>query len=209
MTNSSTTEIPELIDPEPISFSLSIFAALTAAAGVIIQITDSNRKRIQDKSAIRKHIYNADRSLNRLDEAYRNLISVYDEQNILGSPIVLGRNPLFVDERLKIELERLHSNIFYGGRDLQDALIELSGLLDQKDSQSTIGLAADLDGIFQSAWHAKNFLEFMIELGQMLNLITDFINGIGKKFNFIPTSRRDSLLRDTIEQLRSRRNKMD
>jgi hypothetical protein len=191
-------------DPEPISLALAIFATLSGAAGLIIQMAQHRRERIRDENKIRKHLFTADRSLNRIDEAYRSLISIFDENGILLAPFALGQSPLYADKRLRSELDRLRSNIFYGGRDLLDALVELSELLANRDSETALEIAHTLDEIFHRARHSNRLLEFLIELGFMLELVTDFIYRIGERYGFQPTSIRIGLIRDTIHQLKSR-----
>jgi hypothetical protein len=205
MVNQDTEPLEsEYKDPEPISFALAIFTALSAAAGLVIQMAQHRRERIQDKNTIRKHLFIADRSLNRIDEAYRSLISIFDENGILLAPFALGQNPLYVDKRLRSELNRLQSNIFYGGKDLQNALVELSELLANKDSETALEIARTLDETFHSARRSNRLLEFLVELGKMLELVTDFIYRIGENYEFQRTSIRIGLIRDTIRELESR-----
>ena len=193
-------------DPEPLHFALAIFATLSGAAGLIIQMAQHRRERNRDQNIIRKHLFIADRSLNRIDEAYRSLISIFDENGILLAPFALGKSALYADERLRSELNRLQSNIFYGGRDLLNALVELSALLANRDSETALEIARTLDEIFQRARHSNRLLEFFIELGYMLELVTEFIYRIGERYGFQPTSIRIGLIRDTISQLKSRIN---
>jgi hypothetical protein len=202
MANLNNSE--DLVDPEPISFALEILAALAGTAGLIVQAAQYSRDRSQDQSAVRKHLFAIDRSLNRIDEAYRSLISIYDENNILFAPVALGASPLFVDQKMRAELERLHSNIFYGGRDLQNAMTDLSTYLNRNNSEDALQIVRALDEVFQRARQSKRLLEFMIELGQMLELVTDFVYTLGERYEFQPTSIRITLMRDTVEQLRNR-----
>jgi hypothetical protein len=194
----------DLRDPEPVSFALAIFAALSGAAGLVIQTAQHIRELRHDRAETKKQLFIADRSLNRIDESYRSLISIFDEHDCLMAPFALGQNPIYADEKLRLELDRLQSNIFYGGRDLQNAFAELSSLLKPNDAEVALEIARTLDQVFQKAIHSKKLLEFMIELGSMLELITDFIYRLGERYEFHPTSIRIGLIRDTIRQLRNR-----
>lgn len=191
-------------DPEPLHFALAILATLSGAAGLIIQMAQYRRERNRDRNIIRKHLFIADRSLNRIDEAYRSLISIFDENGILLAPFAPGKSALYADERLRSELNRLQFDIFYGGRDLLNALVELSELLANRDSEIALKIARDLDEIFQKTLHSNRFLEFFIELGRMLELVTEFIYRIGERYGFQPTSIRIGLIDDTISRLKSR-----
>ena len=194
----------QVLDPEPIGFALGLFATLSSAAGLIIQSAQYMKDRRQDRAAARNLLFTADRSLNRIDESYRSLISIFDEHECLNAPFALGRAPILADPDLYDTLERHQSNIFYGGRDLQNALTELVGLLSKSDSEIAMDISASLDEIFQKARKSNRILEFMIELGSMLEIITDFLYRLGERYEFRPTSVRIRLIQDTIHQLRNR-----
>jgi len=192
-----------MVDPEPISIALELFAALAGAAGLTVQTVYFARERSQDAADLRKHLFTLDRSMNRVDEAHRSLISVYDENEILLSPITLGRSPMFVDERMRSELDRLPRNIFYGGPDLQNALTEISTKVDRSDSETSLQIARQPEEVFQSA-QSNRLLEFMIEIGRMLELVSAFLYGLGEEYAFGPTSTRLTLIRGTVQNLRIR-----
>ena len=194
----------DLKDPEPISFALNLFAALTGAAGLIIQTSQYVKKKKTEKNEVRKQLYVIDRSLNRIDEAYRSLISIFDEYNCLGAKFSLGACPIFANESLRKELSRLQANIFYGGRELNDALTELSVLVNEEDSQLALEFTRELEAIFRHAMNSEHMIEFMIDLGMMLHEITKFIYSLGEIYKFEPTSVRINLIRDTIHQLKSK-----
>lgn len=191
-----------LKDPEPVSFALGVFAALSGAAAVIIQGVQYFTEKKHHRAVVLKNIFTADRSLNRIDESYRSLISIFDEYGCLHAPFALGQRPIFVDEDRFSEIDRLQSNIFYGGRDLQKALTELASLIREEDSELAMKICHTLDEAFQRARHSDKLLQFMIELGIMLEMITEFLYRIGKRYKFQPTSPRTNLIQDTIQQLR-------
>jgi len=132
------------------------------------------------------------------------LISIYDEFEFLDIPFAPGRNPFFPDDRLRAELDRIQSNVFYGGRDLQNALSELAGVLRKPDSNYARELSNSLDDIFQKALASRRLLEFLIQLGTLLQFTSQFLYRVAEQYEFEPTSTRMSLISDTLRQLELR-----
>jgi len=193
-----------LRDPEPISFALALFSALVGGAGLAVQILLLKRERPKEPDLVKSPLYRADRALNRLDEAYRSLISIYDEFGILEIPFAPGREPFSVDNKLIAELRRIRANIFYGERDLQDALFELGVVLRGEESSYVMELSSKLETTFKKALGSRILLEFFIQLGWLFQLINEFIDRVAEQHSLELPSTRKSLISDTIGQLAQR-----
>lgn len=193
----------ELKDPEYLSLGLQIFAALMGSAGLASQIAQIFKSKKIERSKVKKHLHKADRALNRLSKAYRDLISIYDENDILNQPFAPSKKPIMVDNKLMGELDRLKSETFYGGRELEEELVELAGVLDKNDVDYALDLARRVDETFHEALRSKRFLEFLIQLGFILNVVIEFIYEVAKRYQIFLTADHPKALNDTLQRLRS------
>jgi hypothetical protein len=192
-----------LKDPDPISIALALLGPLVGAGSLIVQqVSQRARERRENRATVRKHLHMIDRALNRLDEAYRSLISIYNQFEVLNIPFIPGKNPLYADEKVTGELNRLLSNIFYGGRDLQDALSELVGLVSESDV--AVELSDALEVIFRKALHSEQLFEFLIHLGILMKYISEFLHQVGEDYGFRPSSNHTRLIQSTLDDLESR-----
>lgn len=193
----------EIRDPEPISLAIGIFSALAGAGGLIIAAKQHSDQRRRDRAVTRSCLYEADRALNRLDEAYRTLISILDEHGIINAPMVLGSTPLYGNQRFVESIDRLRSNIFYSGRDLQNALVDLSSNIGPKEQETLLSISGELNDLFQRGRHSERFLEFLIAMGRMIELITIALYKISEQHNFRYSESRIHLIEQTLNTLES------
>ncbi len=201
--NIAPSDKTELKDPEYLSLGLQIFAALMGSAGLASQIAQIYKSKKMERTKVKKHLHKADRALNRLSKAYRDLISIYDENEILEQPFAPSKKPIMVEKKMMDELDRLKSETFYGGRELEEELVELSGVLDKNDVDYALDLAGKVDETFHEALRSKRFLEFLIQLGFILNLVIDFIYKVAKRYQIFLTADHPNALNDTLQKLKS------
>lgn len=198
--NAHNVENDNLCDPEPITLILSLFAIAVGAASLSINYLNYSRNRKQDKSTVIKNLHIADRSLNRIEEAYRGLISIFDQYNILELDFAPLKQPLIADEN---EFKRIRDNIFYGGRDLQDSISNLIGIgsFEKHYIEKSIDLSNKLDELFHKALSSKKIFNILINLGLIIKLVGDFLYMVGEDYNFKPTSLRLEWVDNLIKKL--------
>ena len=175
---------------------------------MIAQLVETARQRrihLTDvRATVISRLNKVDRALNRLDEAYRSLVSIYDELDLLRIPFGPGKGAVRVAGGLKRELDRVRSAIFSAEKELEDGLSALAETLSGTDVDTAANLANALDDLFRVALSSKRFLEFFIELGMLLEFATHFADEIARRYDFRLTSNRDPLVRETVQRLRNR-----
>lgn len=203
-----------LKDPDPISLGFMIFAAVSSGASLIISMSSHERQRRRDieewarsearereerersedriRRRIRRYSGAADRALDQIDGAYRSLVSIFDEQEILEAPFSLGEIHIYADDELVRELRRLRDTCAHAGQDLEEALDELSELVADELQDIAREYADHLDKQFNEARRSETMLQFMLELGHMLEDQSRFIVSVGERYDFstIPASTR-------------------
>jgi hypothetical protein len=197
--------ISDQLDPDPYSIAFSFFAALTGGASLSIAITNKMRDSAQAQSEARRFLFSIDRALTRLDDAYRNLLSIYEQHDILDQKIELGLHPLMLDQVQRTELRNLHSDIFHAGQDLQDSLADLSAVAGFRDSQTALKLARTLNRLFEKARRSRNLINFMIGIGSMLIALTRFVNYVGQYYAYDSDLERLPILQNLVRTLKSRK----
>lgn len=192
-----------LQDPEPVSLSLTLFAAVTAGLGVIIQWTERRRALRHDRDLARTKLLTADRALNRLDEAYRSLISVFDQEHLLDRPVpfVPGRGTLVVDSRVRAEVSRIQRAAFDAGRQLERSLDELAPYLPDSEAVRASDLVYGVERDFRLAQRAEDMTEFLLNVGRLLAQLSEFLEGSANDLDIRLPSSRLELLGETLARL--------
>ena len=198
----------ELVDPDPLYFVLELFSALASAAGLVIGvIQEARRRRIhltEVRATIIERLNVIDRALNRLDECYRSLVSIYDELHLLDIPFGPGKGSVRIARGMKSELDRLRSTVFSAGKEVQDGLSDLAGELSESDVDQALELSNALDSLFHGALASRNLLEFFVQLGFLMEFVSNFIYAIAQRYDFRLTSNRAPLLGETLQRLKDR-----
>lgn len=206
-TNQPGQSMQEMTDPDPLYFALELFAALVSSAGLVVNVIGEARQRRIHSTEIRASVIERlnviDRALNRLDECYRSLVSIYDEMDLLNIPFGPGKGTLRVTRGMKTELDRLRSATFSAGKDLQDGLSDLPGSLSASDVDRALELTNALDGLFRDALTSKRLLDFFIQLGMLMQFVSAFIYEIAERYDFRLTSNRTPLLGETLQRLQN------
>ena len=199
-----------LTDPEPLSLAFALFAAVVGGAGLVVNVIREARQRRVHSTEVRASVIERlnviDRALNRLDECYRSMVSIYDEMELLNIPFGPGKGTLRVTRGMKTELDRLRSATFSAGKELQDGLSDLAGELSQSDVDRAVELSNALDTLFHDALTSKSLLNFFIQLGMLMQFVSEFIYQIAERYDFRLTSDRRPLLGETLQRLQNRLN---
>jgi hypothetical protein len=199
-----------LTDPEPLSLAFALFAAVVGGAGLVVNVIREARQRRVHSTEVRASVIERlnviDRALNRLDECYRSMVSIYDEMELLNIPFGPGKGTLRVTRGMKTELDRLRSTTFSAGKELQDGLSDLAGELSQSDVDRAVELSNALDTLFHDALTSKSLLNFFIQLGMLMQFVSEFIYQIAERYDFRLTSDRRPLLGETLQRLQNRLN---
>jgi hypothetical protein len=196
------------IDPEPVSLSLTLFTAVSAGFGVVIQWAERRRGVRQDRDMARTKLLTADRALNRLDEAYRSLISIFEQQGLLDGyiPFLPGHGRLVVDSRLHGEISRNQRAAFDAGRGLEKSLDELGPFLADPEAMRASELAYTVDQSlvdrrFRETMHAEGMREFLIGVGRLLFQLSEFLEAVAADLQMQLPSTRLPLLEETLARL--------
>jgi hypothetical protein len=199
-----------LSDPDPLYFAFELFTALVSGAGLVVTVVEAARQRRIRSTEVRASVIERlnviDRALNRLDECYRSMVSIYDEMELLNIPFGPGKGTLRVTRGMKTELDRLRSTTFSAGKELQDGLSDLAGELSQSDVDRAVELSNALDTLFHDALTSKSLLNFFIQLGMLMQFVSEFIYQIAERYDFRLTSDRRPLLGETLQRLQNRLN---
>ena len=199
-----------LTDPEPLSLAFALFAAVVGGAGLVVNVIREARQRRVHSTEVRASVIERlnviDRALNRLDECYRSMVSIYDEMELLNIPFGPGKGTLRVTRGMKTELDRLRSATFSAGKELQDGLSDLAGELSESDVDRAVELSNALDTLFHDALTSKSLLNFFIQLGMLMQFVSEFIYQIAERYDFRLTSDRRPLLGETLQRLQNRLN---
>jgi hypothetical protein len=208
--NQSGHRTQGMTDPEPLSLAFGLFAALVGGAGLVVNIIrEARQRRIHStdvRASVIKRLNVIDRALNRLDECYRSMVSIYDEMEVLDIPFGPGKGMLRVTRGMKTELDRLRSTIFSAGKELQDGLSDLAGELSESDVDRAVELSNALDRLFHDALASKSLLNFFVQLGMLMQFVSEFTYQIAERYDFRLTSNRAPLLGETLKRLQNRLN---
>lgn len=197
-------------DPDPISLGFLIYGAVIASSSLVVAIAnrvDSERsrseERARDEAQIRMYLGRIDRTLNQLDEAFRSLVSVFDQHGVLNAPFTLGASPIFVDEALITEIRRLQNTYFNAGRDLYEALDELSSRIGEEMQNEAQQIARELVALFEESRVSRTVVAFIIDVGRMLERLSTFVMQVGEHYRYssIPARARQAAINETIEYL--------
>jgi hypothetical protein len=191
-----------LKDPEPVSLALALFAAITGGVGVAMQWGERRRGRGFDRGVARAKLLAADRVLNRLDEAYRSLISVFDQEGLLATaPFSPGRSALLADSRLRAELDRIRRTGFDTGRELERTLDELGAHLADSDAIHASRLASEVEGQFRATLQAYELTDFLYGVGLLIKELSEFLENVARDLEVELPSSRLGLLMETLSRL--------
>jgi hypothetical protein len=198
----------EMSDPDPLYFAFELFTAIVSGAGLVVTVVEAARQRrirsTEVRASVIERLNAIDRALNRLDECYRSLVSIYDELDLLNIPFGPGKGTLRVARGMKTELDRLRSTAFSAGNELQNSLSDLAGSLSASDVDRALELTNALDGLFRDALTSKRLLDFFIQLGMLMQFVSAFIYEIAERYDFRLTSNRTPLLGETLQRLQNR-----
>ena len=197
-----------LSDPDPLYFAFELFTALVSGAGLVVTVVEAARQRrirsTEVRASVIERLNAIDRALNRLDECYRSLVSIYDELDLLNIPFGPGKGTLRVARGMKTELDRLRSTAFSAGNELQNGLSDLAGVLSASDVDRAVELSNALDRLFHDALTSGIFLNFFIQLGILIQFVSDFTYQIAERYDFRLTSNRTPLLGEMLQRLQNR-----
>jgi hypothetical protein len=211
-TNQSGHSTQAMCDPDPLYFAFELFTALVSGAGLVVSLIKEARQRRIHSTEVRASVIERlnviDRALNRLDECYRSLVSIYDELHLLDIPFGPGKATLRVARGMKTELDRLRSTTFSAGKELQDGMSDLAGELSESDVDRAVELTNALDSLFRDALTSKRLLNFVIQLGMLMQFVSAFTYEIAQRYDFRLTSDRTSLLGETLQRLQNRLNEL-
>src|SRR5882672_10013766 len=70
----------ELLDPDPVTIAMGIFAAAVGVASLITAIRNLAGGKARDLANIRKLYFEADRALSSLTIGYQNIVNYYDDE---------------------------------------------------------------------------------------------------------------------------------
>jgi hypothetical protein len=201
-----------MTDPEPLSLAFVLFAALVGGAGLVVNVIREARQRriysTEVRASVIERLNVIDRALNRLDECYRSMLSIYDEMEVLNIPFGPGKGTLRVTRGMKTELDRLRSAAFSAGRELQEGLSDLAGELSESDVDRAVELSNALDKLFHDALASKSLLNFFIQLGMLMEFVSQFTYQIAERYDFRLTSNRAPLLDETLRRLQNSLNEL-
>lgn len=200
-------------DPDPLYFALELFAALVSGAGLVVNVVEAARQRRihsrEARASVIERLNVIDRALNRLDECYRSLVSIYDELHLLNIPFGPGKGTLRVARGMKTELDRLRSTAFSAGKELQDGLSDLAGELSESDVDRAVELTNALDSLLRDALTSKRLLNFFIQLGMLMQFVSAFTYEIAQRYDFKLSSNRTPLLGETLQELQNRLKELE
>jgi tetratricopeptide (TPR) repeat protein len=178
-------------DPDPISLGFMIYGAVIASSSLVVALAnrvDTQRSQAEDQARdegqVRMYLGRVDRALNRLEEAYRSLISVFDQQEVLEAPFSLGAAPIFADERLMAEIDRLRRTYFDSQKNLEDALDELASRIGKEMQNVAQQWSTKLVVIFEGSRTSSTVARFMLDVGQMLHGLSTFVMQVGERYEY-------------------------
>jgi hypothetical protein len=201
--NGNDERLPErLKDPEPISIGIAIFGACVGAAGLIRQYREHARQARERRRRLLRHLNEVDKGLNGLCESYFELLSVYKQQEIMDAELLPGEVSIRGDEELVEQVRRLRDRIHESGKEVEDALDDLSEYVDDHMSHRAREYSAQLLDRYKRAKDSDNVRPFMISIGYLLISISDFHYEMCGYYDFYPYfSNRSDRLREIVESL--------
>jgi tetratricopeptide (TPR) repeat protein len=204
-------------DPDPVSLGFLIYAAVIASSSLVVAIAnrrdtkryraeDQQRERERDEGQIRMYLGRIDRTLNRLDESFRSLVSVFDQEEVIDAPFALGAAPILADEALMAELERLQDTFFAAGKELYSSLDELSARIGEEMQRGAQRISQDLMGLFEDSRTARTVVRFILDIARILERLSTFIEQVGADYRYFSPSAtvRQLTLNQTISYLSER-----
>jgi Flp pilus assembly protein TadD len=201
-------------DPDPVSLGFLIYGAVIASSSLVVAIAnrrdtkryraeDQQRERERDEGQIRMYLGRIDRTLNRLDESFRSLVSVFDQEEVIDAPFALGAAPILADEALMAELERLQDTFFAAGKELYTSLDELSARIGEEMQRGAQRISQDLMGLFEDSRTARTVVRFILDIARILERLSTFIEQVGADYRYFSPSAtvRQLTLNQTISYL--------
>jgi hypothetical protein len=178
-----------LYDPDPLTILLSIVTALTPVGVLIvdkrIDISRENKRRSQN---IRNSLFSATRALNETERVLKDFISYLDQQGLLDRDVRLGGASLIGDYSVIAEAKTLYKDSYNSGRKLNDAMIELSRLLENRDFNRIRNISGSLEDVFQQTLSFKKYKDFAIAGSRLIQETRNLIAIIGEGYDFNPTT---------------------
>lgn len=191
-------------DPDPVSIALGFFSAVIGAAGLIIKAREKSKEKRQELARVLSKLSKADRALNRMDLAYRNGLSFYNDEN-LKAEFAIGVASINGNSERINELNKIRKDILDAGLELEEALDDLSELVDDEVlSAAVLEVSDNLRKTFDRARYSKNMVSFLVAIGIMIDNLGIFIDNVGRHYGFQPTHGRRDAIRGTINQLEQR-----
>jgi len=184
----STTETNRAIyDPDPLTIVFSVITALTPVGVLIvdknIDIYRENKKRSQ---SIRNSLFSATRALNETERVLKDFISYMNQQGLLNRDVRLGGASLVGDYSVITEVKTLYKDSYNSGRKLNDAMIELSRLLDSNDFRRTRNISGSIEEVFRETLSFSNYKDFAISASKLIQQTKNLIAIIGQRYDFDP-----------------------
>lgn len=189
ITHSGKEQEQALYDPDPITILLSIVTALTPVGALIVEkrIENSreNKRRIQD---IRNALFSAARALNETERVLKDFVSYLDQQGLLDRDVRLGGASIIGDYAVINEAKTLYKDSYNSGRKLNDAVIELSRLLENRDFNRIRNISGSLDEVFQQTLSFKKYKDFAVAASRLIRETRNLIVIVGEGYDFNPTT---------------------
>jgi len=177
----------EVYDPDPLTILLSIVTALTPVGVLIVDkrfdIAREDKKRTQN---IRNSLFAATRALNETERILKDFVSYMDQQGLLNRDVRLGGASIVGDYSVIIEVKTLYKDSYNAGRKLNDAMIELSRLLDRNDFDHARNISGSIEEVFRQTLAFNKYKDFAVSASKLIAGTKNLIGIIGERYEFNP-----------------------
>jgi hypothetical protein len=177
----------DVYDPEALTILFSIITALTPIGVLIvgkhIDISRENKRRSQN---IRNALFSATRALNETERILNDFRSYLVQQDLLDKDVRLGGASFVGDYSVISDIKNLYKDSYNSGRKLNDAMIELSRLLDGDDFKLIRNASGSMDDVFQQTLSFKKYKDFVRTAGKLIQETRNLITILGKGYEFNP-----------------------
>ncbi len=179
----------DVYDPEPFTIALSIIQTITPIGSLLAERTiDRFRDKKKHNIAIRNALYNSYRAVNETERLLKDFVSYLDQQGLLGSQFGLGRASITGDSSVIAEIKNLHKDSYSASKKLNDAMIELSRLLDREDFYRCAEFAEKMNRSVHNALRASDYKDYAVSMSRFIHLAQNLIVIIGEKYDFQPSN---------------------
>jgi hypothetical protein len=187
--NQQSKDEIDLYDPEPFTIALSIIQTITPI-GTLLAERRIDRFRDEKKRniAVRNALYDSYRAVNETERLLKDFVSYLDQQGLLGSQFALGRASIIGDPSVIAEIKNLHKDSYSASKKLNDAMIELSKLLDREDFYRCAEFAEKMNQSVRNALRANDYKGYAVSMSRFIHLAQNLIVIIGEKYDFQPSN---------------------